>query len=247
MTNYNFYNTAITMKFFFVFFINIKKKTATHLSNTDTIFSYRRKYMLVTQTTTKIWEDKFNSKFLNFCKKSPILLSILEKIQDGEKGILITHVNTNSKYFFPFDYDMDVKDFIANIKKVLVENHYPRVIEQVLDKHEKTPEELAIEVENGTEIKNLKAWKMKVVGDRLYRIDKILAWKNIAILTLEKSTFENDKVGTSYRFKYNGSLVIFLKNYRSGKFSSLEQASETFFSNSLLIDELSTTKDGTEN
>lgn len=203
--------------------------------------------MLVTQTTPKIWEDKFNSKFTNFCKKSPILLSILNKIQDGEKGVLVTHVNTNSKYFFPFDYEMDVKDFIAEIKKVLVENHYPRVIEEVLSKYEKTPEELAIEVENGTPVKELKAWKMQVVGNRMYRIDKILAWKNIAILTLEKSSFENDKIGTSYRYKYNGSLVIFLKNYRSGKFSNLEEASEVFFSNSLLIDELSVKKEEAEN
>jgi len=195
--------------------------------------------MLATSFSAKFWKDKFQSKFVNFCKKSPVLLSMIMKIQGGEEGVLITHVNSNSKYFFPFNYDQDPKDFIADIKKLLVEKHYPRIMEEILDKHQFSTDELALKVEKGESLDNLAKYEMRVVGTRMYRIDKILAWKNIAILTLEESSFDEDKLNSNYRYKYNGgSLVIFLKNYRSGKFKSLESASEHFLSNSLLIDEI---------
>lgn len=187
----------------------------------------------------KIWKDNFSSKFVNFCKKSPVLLSMTIKIQNGEEGVLLTHVNTNSKYFFPFNYDKNPKDFIADIKQLLISKHYPRIIEEILVKHELTTEELALKIENGRSLDDLSKYEMKVEGTRIYRIDKILAWKQIAILTLEESTFKEDDIGQSFRYKFNGgSLVIFLKNYRSGKFKSLEEASEYFLSNSLLIDTL---------
>jgi hypothetical protein len=160
------------------------------------------------------------------------------KILDSEEGVLITHVNSNSKYFYPFNYDLDPKDFIAQIKTLLVKNHYPRLIEEILEKHELSSEELAIKVEKGTDITELNKYEMRVVGTRQFRIDKILSWKNIAILTLEQSSFSDDEIGASFRYKFSGSIVIFLKNYRSGKFKSLEEASEYFFANSLLIDSI---------
>ena len=194
--------------------------------------------MLLSTVTPKIYKDSFQQKFIGFAKKSPVLLSMIITIQDGEEGVLITHVNSNSKYFFKFDYEVDVKDFIAEIKKVLVKKHYPRVVEEILEKHEFTPEELALTLEKSNKkIDELLKYEMRVVGNRLFRIDKILSWKNIAILTLETSTFEDDEIGVSYRYKYNGSLVLFLKNYRGGKFT-LEEASANFFSGSLLIDSL---------
>ena len=195
----------------------------------------------------KYWKDTFSSKFLNFCKKSPVLLSVDIRVQDGEEGVLVTHVNSNSKYFFPFVYETPVKDFIAHIKNVLVERHYPRIVEEILEKHELTPEEIVIKIEKGAEIDNLSKYEMRSTGSRIYRIDKILAWKQIAILVLESSTFENDAIGTSYRYKFNGgSLVIFLKRYRSGKFKSIEEASNHFLSKSLLIDTIRTAEQKNE-
>jgi len=187
----------------------------------------------------KFWKDKFSSKFINFCKKSPVLLSMVIKIQDGEEGVLITHMNSNSKYFFPFNFDQNPKDFIADIKRLLVEKHYPRIMEEILEKHQLTADELAQKVEEGIPVDNLAKHEMRVIGTRMYRIDKILAWKQIAILVLEKSSFKDDEIDANYRYKFNGgSLVIFLKNYRSGKYKSLEEASEYFLANSLLIDQL---------
>jgi hypothetical protein len=112
-------------------------------------------------------------------------------------------------------------------------------MEEILEKHELSAEELAKKVEEHKSVDNLSKYEMRTKGTRVYRIDKILAWKQIAILTLESSTFNEDELGSNYRYKFNGgSLVIFLKNYRSGKFKSLEEASEFFMQNSLLIDEI---------
>jgi hypothetical protein len=194
--------------------------------------------MPVFLNNSKYWEDQFIQKFQNFGKKSPVLLSMSVKIQGGEKGALITHVNSNTKYFWPFNYDINVKDFIAEIKKVLVKNHYPRLIEEILEQHQLTSEELALELEHGKDIDSLNKYEMRVIGNRLFRIDKILTWKNIAILTLETSSFEDDEIESNYRYKFNGSIVIFLKNYRTGKYRSLEEASEHFFANSNIIDKI---------
>lgn len=199
--------------------------------------------MLEHTQTTVMWETLFKSKFASFCKKSPVLLSMLIKIQDGEKGVLVTHLNTSTKYFFPFDYDQNVKDFIAEIKKFLVEKHYPRIIEEILEKHEKTNEELAKEIEDSGEVEGLKKYCMQLVGTRQYRIDKVLPWKNIAILVLEGSDIKTDEVGSSYRYKYDKSLVLYLKNYRTGKYSSITEASNEFFNNSMLIEQLGKNKE----
>jgi hypothetical protein len=191
---------------------------------------------LLHDISEKTWENQFSQKFSNFGKKSPVLLSMNIKTQGGEKGVLVTHINSGSKYFWPFNYDINVKDFIAEVKQTLVNKHYPRLIEEIFERHELTMEELAIKVENGSNLNNLNKYELRIVGTRQFRIDKILSWKNIAILTLENSSFEDDAIGVSYRYKFNGSIIIFLKNYRAGKFKSLEEASEYFFENSQIID-----------
>jgi hypothetical protein len=198
---------------------------------------------LLHDISEKTWENQFSQKFSNFGKKSPVLLSMNIKTQDGERGVLITHINSNQKYFFPFNYNINVKDFIAEIKQTLVSKHYPRLLEEIFEKYELTTEELALKVETGADLNNLNKYELRIVGTRQFRIDKILSWKNIVILTLEQSSFSDDKIGVNYRYKFNGSIIIFLKNYRSGKFKSLEEASVYFFENSNIIDTLNETTD----
>jgi hypothetical protein len=196
--------------------------------------------MLLHEITSKAFKDEFSQRFSSFAKKSPVVLSMVIKIQNGEEGALITHTNSNSKYFFPFPIGegISVKNFIAKIKLLLIENHYPRVIEEILEKHEFTTEELAKQLEEGHSLNGLNKYEMRVAGTRQFRIDKVLLWRNIFLLILETSSFEDDEIGKIYRYKINISPVTFLRNYRSGKFKSLEEASNYFFSNSVLIDQL---------
>lgn len=194
--------------------------------------------MLVQSITPKMWEDVFISKFANFCKKSPVLLSMSVRIQNGEKGVIVTHVNSNTKYFFPFNYDIEPKDFIFKIKTFLINKHYPRLIDEIYECVEKTPAELAEEVENSKQVDGLKTHALKLVGTKQYRIDKTLLHSNIAILVLENSDIPDDKIGASYSYQFNKSLMIYMKNYRKGKFKSIEEASNEFFSNASLLYEI---------
>lgn len=188
--------------------------------------------------TTEMWEKSFQKKFSNFCSKSPVLLKMSIRIQDGSKGVLLTHVNSDATYFFPFNYDYGVKDFIADIKKLLIAQHYPRLIQTLYEKHKKTNEELAEELENGEKVDALSQFCVKKTGERLYRIDKVLPWKNIAIIVLEKSDIPEDEIGAAFKYSYQKSLVLFLKNYRTGAFKNIDEASDDFFNNSLLVSEI---------
>lgn len=194
--------------------------------------------MLIQSVTPKMWETVFISKFANFCKKSPVLLSMSIRIQNGEKGVIVTHVNSDTKYFFPFDYDIEPKDFIFKIKSFLIKKHYPRLVDEIYECVEKTPAELAEEVENSKNTDNLKTHALKLIGTKQYRIDKTLLHSNVAILVLEDSTIPGDKIGSSYSYQYNKSLMMFMKNYRKGKFKSIEEASNDFFNNANLIYEI---------
>ncbi|MCF0125604.1 MAG: hypothetical protein HUJ68_07600 [Clostridia bacterium] len=195
----------------------------------------------------KMWESTFQKKFSNFCKKSSIMLSMIIEIRDGRKGVTVVHANTNNDYFFPFDYKKNVKDFIAEIKEFLVERHYPRIIQQVYEKHENTKEELVAELEKDpSKVDALSKYSMRLTGERLFRIDKVLQWKNIALLYLEDSTFPDDKKGVYFKYKFNTSLVVYMRKYRKGEFDTLEKAGDEFFSNSSLISVLDK-KEGEEN
>lgn len=202
--------------------------------------------MLETTITTDMWEQTFQSKFSQFCKRAPVMLKMSIRIQDGFKGVLVTHVNSNLKYFFPFNYDENVKDFIAHIKKLLVSKHYPRLVYEVYENHQKTNEEIVSELESGKDIDNLEQYCMKLIGTRVYVIDKILSWKELALLRLEESNIPGDEIGSVFRYSFQKSLVLYLRDYRTGKFGSIENASAEFFNNSLLIDEIKKKKEEEE-
>jgi hypothetical protein len=200
--------------------------------------------MLFNDAHAKEWREVFIKKFTGFAKKSPVLLSytIIEK--DGDLGVLITHVNTNKKYFFKFRYDEQVKDFIADVKRVIVKNHYPRIIEEVYENFDLTPDEVADRIAKGTmKVDDAKPYEVRKVGDRVYRIDKVILYKNECILELEQSTVPTDVVGRQERRQMATSLTIFLKKYRENKFKNLEDASAFFMRNSALISYLDDKKE----
>jgi hypothetical protein len=192
--------------------------------------------MLIPRQSSQAYQDVFIKKFTNLAKKAPIMMSYIIKVEDGREGVLVSHENSGKRYFFPFNYDMQIKDFIAEVKSVIKVNHYPRVIDEVHEKVELTNEELAGHLESGRSVDDLKRYEIRKMGERIYVIDKVLSWKDIAILTLESSSFESDaqEVGMSFQYKFNGSLILYLKKYRSGK-HSIETLSSEFFGGSVLV------------
>ena len=80
-------------------------------------------------------------------------------------------------------------------------------------------------------------------GYIVWRIEKVLSWKEIFILYPEARYDENNvKVpfneSKQYRYQYNGSAILYLTKYRSGRFSDNDEASREFFRNASLINTL---------
>jgi hypothetical protein len=156
-------------------------------------------------------------------------------MNEGVAGVFVTHVNSDTKYHFKWDYDLEPKTFVHNVKNIMFANHYPRLKEVVYVKKELSPREMAIALEKGK--KPVKV-EFKKVGERRYVLDKVILWKNLVLLKLENSTIKSDELDVTYRYKYEGSLVVYLRKYRTGKFKTIDDASKEFFENSLLIDKL---------
>lgn len=183
------------------------------------------------------WKSTVIKKLLSFCDKSPVLLSVQTGLFEGKDGVFITHQSTGTKYFFPWDFDKDPKDFIHDIKDFLVPRHYPLLLEKIYEKHELTPLELAELVEKGASMDNLPAVEMRVSDRKLWRIDKVIVWKDIFIL--QQVDMQTGKpVGNQYRYKYNNLAITYMKDYRSGAFKDLEEAGDTFFKNAILVNEI---------
>jgi hypothetical protein len=87
--------------------------------------------MLFDTAMQREFKEKFIRKFSNFCKKAPIMMIYEIILRNDSVGVLVTHVNSNTQYFFPFDYSLDVGDFIAQIKQTLCAKHYPRIVETI--------------------------------------------------------------------------------------------------------------------
>jgi len=181
--------------------------------------------MLHTKIDSERYKSEFIKKLSNFCEKSPVLLSFVTA--DG--GVTIIHANTGKRYEFDWDFTKPVKAFIHDIKEVLVENHYPRMIENIITEIPLTPEEQAQLLEEGIEPANLPTTREEI-AQRVWRIDRVIVWRDIFILVDEATDKQT-------RWKLNKSCVFFLKNYRSGKFS-LEGAWEYFAKNAVLLNEI---------
>jgi hypothetical protein len=193
--------------------------------------------MLSDTCDIRTYKEVFTKKMLNFAKKAPIMMSFVITVQKGQEGVLISHTNSDTKYFFPFDFSKQVKDYIADIKRILVAKHYPRIVDEVLERHELTQEELAKSLETGKSIDDLQKYELRKMGERQYRIDKFLSWRDTFILILENSTFKQDEneIGKAFLYKMNTSAVLFLRRYRQNGFGGLNEASRFFFDNAVLI------------
>ena len=186
------------------------------------------------------WKQTAVKKLISFCEKCPCLLSIKTAVHKGDDGVFVIHKNTGMQYFFSWDYNLDPKDFIHNIKVFLEKKHYPILIETITEEHKLSKEELALMVEEGRSINDLPQYEERVKEKILWRIDKVILWKDIVILV--KIDNKNNEISNQYRYKYNKSLVIFLKKYRSGDFKTLEEAGNDFFKNAILVNEITPKK-----
>lgn len=181
--------------------------------------------MLHEKIDSERYKAELIKKLSNFCEKAPVLLSFVT----SDSGVTIVHTNSGHSYDFPWDFSVPVKSFIHNIKEVLVQNHYPRLVQVIEEEVPLTPEEQAALLEQGTSAEELPTTKVER-QKKMWRIDRVIVWRDVFILVDEETEEQ-------YRYKMNKSCVFFLKNYRSGKYT-LETAADYFFRNSELLNKI---------
>lgn len=190
------------------------------------------------------WKQTVIKKLISFCEKCPVMLSITTGTSsNGIEGVYVVHKNTGQKYFFEWNFELEPKDFIHEIKMFLIPKHYPLLVQEVYEPHILTAEELVEKVEKGTKIEDLPQNEIRLVSKRLWLIDRIIVRKNIFIL--QEVDEERKPLSNYFRYKYNLLAITFLNDYRSGKFKTLAEAGKEFFENSMLINEI--TKDEENN
>ena len=122
-------------------------------------------------------------------------------------------------------------------------HEYPRVKEILYTERPATAMDVAKEIEQGVPLNETSKVVRTYKGYIVWRIEKVLSWKEIFILYPEAHYDENNvKVPFNepkqYRYQYNGSTILYLTKYRSGRFSDNDEASREFFRNASLINTL---------
>jgi hypothetical protein len=186
--------------------------------------------MLLVRTDAAKYKAEFKERFANFAQKAPILLSFITT----DSVVTVIHENSGTQYSFEWDYSIPVKTFIHEIKQVLSDNHYPRILRKDITTIALTSDEQAqLLVEGKATIDNLPSMREEAHVES-FCIDKVIALKDIFIIQSEKDF-------KTYRYKMNYSSIFFLKNYRTGKYKTVEEAGKFFFSKSEMLNELTST------
>lgn len=182
--------------------------------------------MLYVKTDSTKYISEFKERFSNFAQKAPILLSFIVSAND----VTVIHENSGKSYLFEWDFTIPVKSFIHEIKQVLSDNHYPRIARVTEVQVALSSDEQAEMLVAGADVNALPTMKT-LTSREIFRIDKVVALKDIFIIQ-DESTFK------MYRYKMNYSSIFFLKNYRTGKYKSIEEAGAFFFQKSELLNEM---------
>ena len=187
--------------------------------------------MIYNRIDSDSYKEEFKKKFRNFGEKAPIMLSYA--IDDF--GVTVIHENSETSYFYEWDFSINVKSMIHKIKQDISFNHYPRIARKVEIIKPLTPEKQAELIANGIDINEVPTTET-VIEDEIYRIDKILAMKDEFVII-------NEKTEEQFNYKMHSSSIFFLKKYREGKYKDLYEAGEAFFKKSTLVKKLQNIRD----
>lgn len=197
--------------------------------------------MIREQINGKKWISSAMDKLINFLKRAPLMATAITTTKRLVDGVEIEIDGVEEKPFFKFDYDKEPKVWVHDIKEEL-KDYYPRLIENVMQQTELTPEEMALRIEQGVDPTTIMKSELRVIKQNCWRIDKVLCYKDIFLLYLEGEMVDGklSKVEPKMaRFKYNGSSVLFMdKLMRKHTMDSLLANSNEFFNRATFINEV---------
>lgn len=188
------------------------------------------------------WISAALDKLKAYLGRAPIVVSDITGTYDGQDGVFIVINEQKKKQFFPYEYETDPKVWVHGIKTWLM-NYYPRLIEEIKTPVALTADEKALIVEKTGTLDNLPDFKEEVIQRNSWRIDKILAYRDIFLLLKEgeinkDGAFIPSENPIMRRFKYTGSSILFLKKYRSSTYQDLSAISAEFFENAIPLDDV---------
>lgn len=193
--------------------------------------------MLISDVSSKQWKKDVIKKLKSFAEKSPLLISFKVGFHKDMEGFFIVCNQSNEKYFFRCVYEQDPKVFIHDIKEKILPL-YPRVTQTLAKERPATAAEIADQIANGATLSTASK-TVSTFSTKTWRIDKVLPWRQIFMLCLESETDESGLPVSiedeQRKYQYNGSAVIYLKDYRQGTFKDTVDAGNHFFSKANLI------------
>ncbi len=169
--------------------------------------------------------DEFKKRFSNFCSKAPVILTFKITpsscfLKDCEKEIV---------HKFEFDHLSDVKANIKIIKDWLIENVYPRMIEENFIEEDYSNEEIEKLIESGMNEEDAIMKKKIRIEEFTWIIEKL-------IIKRDELFIRNIDTDRTYRYKIKMPSTLFLKKIRNGSMSQKEIFS-FFYSKSELLNE----------
>lgn len=200
--------------------------------------------MRLSSKNGKLWISTAIDKLHKYLDRAPVLVSDTTSTQCCVDGVVIIHEMSKTVMFFPFDYDLDPKIWVHNIKEKLLP-FYPCIIENVVKERATTSEEMADFVLKGGDPENVPIMTQEITMQKLWRIDKVQLHKDFFILQLigtrkiDEEEWTPCESAVQNRFKFSGGCsVIYLSKYRNGDFANQVEAGQYFFDNAIFIDEL---------
>lgn len=186
------------------------------------------------------WTKNALNKLKSFLDRAPVITSTITS-SNGE-GVFVIVNDKKQKKFFPYDFNVDPKVWVHDVKDWIVA-YYPRLVETITAPHILTPDEKALIVEETGTLENLPDVEDRVVQINSWRIDKIIRFRGIFLLLKEGEITKNGKfIPTDKpimrRFKYTGEPVLFLRHYREGTYKDLSEISKEFFDNAIPLDDV---------
>ena len=200
--------------------------------------------MRLSSKNGKKWISDSIDKLHAYLDRAPILVSDIVGTENCVDGVYIVHEETKTKLFFPFDYDIEPKIWVHNIKDKLIQ-FYPKIIENIYEERAATSVEMADFVLNGGKITDVPVLAKDFKYQKLWRIDKVQLYKDIFILQLIGTRKAGEinwspvEEATQNRYKFQGGCsVMYLTKDRNKDFNNEIEAGDYFFENSIFIDEL---------
>jgi len=176
---------------------------------------------------------EFNKKFKNFCNKAPILLSykILFSVVHIYRNKFIHNKYEWEKAFeYTFDFERSVKENIYFIRKILINDFYPILLQREIIEISYNAEDLHKKVLNGEiSINDISAKGVLEEKETIWRIERI-------IVVRDECFIRNLSSNKIFRYKLKMPITIFLKKLREDL--SDINAWELFISKAILLNEI---------